>query len=285
MSKRVLRWLESYRQPRHWWKNVAWRFPSTISDLNAVFVVGSPRSGTTLLQRMLSLHSELFSISGETGIFTYQNLFDPRRKHFGLPAARIKSLQEGSSDVVDFFRKGVSYLSTEHGGNRFVEKTPQHVLRLPFILKHFPASQVIHVVRDGRDCYCSSRFNPAIPQNRSIGRFARYWKKCVSAPMPHETNDRLFTVRYEHLVSRPRQQMTDVMTFLGLSFEGSQLDSSRIGNDHRANVEGFDRLKQPISAATVNRFESELTKTEISRFEALADRALAYYGYDLIGGS
>ena len=82
---RIILLAKTYRDPACWWPNVTWRFPRTISEGNPVFVVGAPRSGTTLLQRMLSVHPDLFSIEAETGLFSMQNIFDPARRHFDLP--------------------------------------------------------------------------------------------------------------------------------------------------------------------------------------------------------
>ena len=77
---------------------------------------------------------------------------------------------------MEFFDACVIEDSDGDAGKRFVEKTPQHILHLPFILKWFPQAQVIHLVRDGRDCYCSSKINIDIPQNKSAKEFASYWK-------------------------------------------------------------------------------------------------------------
>ena len=54
------------KSPSEILRNVRWRLNCSVSQEPVVFVVGAPRSGTTLLQRMLSLHDQLFSIQGET---------------------------------------------------------------------------------------------------------------------------------------------------------------------------------------------------------------------------
>ncbi|MDP7030609.1 MAG: sulfotransferase, partial [Phycisphaerales bacterium] len=82
-------------------RNIRWRMPRTVSDLQLVFVVGAPRSGTTLMQRVLASHSELFSIEGETGIFSARSLFG--RNHFMLSSEDSKRLLSESCDIVDFF--------------------------------------------------------------------------------------------------------------------------------------------------------------------------------------
>jgi len=280
MIRRLVDLLKTYDNPRFWAKNISWRLPSTISDIDVIFVVGSPRSGTTLLQRILSIHSQLFSIEGETGLFSYQNIFDPRRKHFGLSDGHLRWLYKESIDIVDFFEKGVQILSDENGG-RFVEKTPQHVLYLPFILKHFPNAQIIHIVRDGRDCYCSSKSHQHIPQNKSIVSFAKYWKKCVNVPRMFKQDSRILEMKYEYLVEEPRVYLPKIMTFLGLSIEEIQFDSSQISNDKRAKLKEFSHLKDPINSSSVERWKTELTDFELKKFNTVAGRELELYGYSL----
>ncbi len=244
--------------------------------MEVVFIVGSPRSGTTLLQRILSLHSRLCSISGETGIFTRQNLFDRERRHFGLAGADLESLFDDSSDIVDFFERGASRVCD---GRIFVEKTPQHVLHIPFILEYFPASRIIHIVRDGRDCYCSARSSGIIPQAASLDGFARYWRKCVRAAMRHQGHERILEIRYEDLARHPRRRLSDIMRYLGLELEDRQTDPDAIGGDRRSDLGEFRRLKQAIGPASVGRWRTELTPRQVARFMKVARREIEHYGY------
>jgi protein-tyrosine sulfotransferase len=285
MIDQLVNVLKTYDSPQSLVRNISWRFPSTISDINTVFVVGCPRSGTTLLQRILSVHSQLFTIQGETGLFSYHNIFSTRRKHFGLPDKEIKQLFNNSVDIVDFFAQGVTLLSAKNEGKRFIEKTPQHILRLPFIFKHFPESSVVHIVRDGRDCYCSSKSHPNVPQNKNIEVFAKYWKKCVQAPLNYQDNKKLLTVKYEELVSEPWLWIPRIMNFINLEAEEVQFDSTFIGKDNRANLNIFRRLREPINSSSVSRWTSELTSFEIEQFEKIAAKELIFYGYDLKSSS
>ncbi len=278
MVKQVLDLVKSYiLTPKYLWENVKWRYPTTISDLNVIFIIGAPRSGTTLLQKILSSHTGLFSIQDETGIFSYQNIFDLKRKHFGLSDQEQLRLFKESKDIIDFFERGVKMIPHEHN-QMFVEKTPQHIMYLKFLMKHFPNAKFIHIVRDGRDCYCSAKNHPTMPQNTSLKQYAKYWKKCVLNVIENQ-NSNLLTITYENLSSFPKESVTKIMKFLNLKFEEHQLDSNMYKDDPRAKLSQFQKLNSKIEPSSVNRWEKELSDEEKKDFLYLARNELLYFKY------
>ena len=280
MLRKIINLLATYNNPKDWIKNIQWRLPSTISQTDTIFIIGAPRSGTTLLQRILSVHSELFSIEGETGLFSYQNIFDKKRHHFNFKSDQLTTLFKNSNDIIDFFTNAVNELKkNHHSSNRFVEKTPQHILHLPFLIKHFPNAKFIHIVRDGRDCYCSAQENSWVPQSRSIEEFARYWKKCVYKAISVNATENVLTIKYEDLVSKPNDVIPKVMNFLDLETEPCQTDHTKIANDQRARKKEFAKLQQPINTSSINRWASTLNKKEVDVFSKIAGDQLRHYGY------
>ena len=274
---RFLSILRSYTREPHLARNLTWRMPRTIGRSRIVFVVGSPRSGTTLLQSVLATHSELFSIPGETGLFSNQNIFG--RRHFGLSWEENRALFRESRDLVDFFDRAVALLASRNGGGTFVEKTPQHVLRLEFLMRRFPNARFLHVVRDGRDCYVSAKGHSGIPQTSSAGRFARYWARCVDAPLRLEGHPALETVRYEDFVRSAPHELDRVMRFLSLRSETGQLDPARFGSHKRGRRDEFHLLRSPVSDLRVGRWKEELTARKKADFERVARPQLTAYGY------
>lgn len=281
---RVLSIVRSYaRAPAHVPRNLVWRLPRTTSASTTVFVVGAPRSGTSLVQSVLAAHSGLFSIPGETGLFSLQNIFG--RRHFGLSWAENRALFGASRDVVDFFDRAVGLLESRESGKTFVEKTPQHVLRLGFLARRFPRARFVNVVRDGRDCFASAKGHPGIPQASSPRRFARYWGRCVDAALRMSGHPRLLTLRYEDFARDATRELERTIRFLELEPEPEQLDPARFGAHKRGRRQEFQLLRSPISDGRVGRFHAELSPAERRVFERVAGRQLAAHGYPLEDGS
>ena len=245
------------------------------------FVVGAPRSGTTLIQKVIESHSRYFAHDDETAMFTLQNIFRLNRKHFGLEDKKLIEALNNSNDVVDFFEKQVNRLQDDRGGDFFVEKTPQHIRHLPFILKKFPNCRIVHVVRDGRDNYCSARDHSGVPQGTSVQKFAPYWSKLVELGLAVDEDQRLIQVHYERFTENQVTEATRLMEHLKCDFEPSQLDSSARSQDHRADKAEFQRLKEKISNKSVGRWKNEMSSKEAATFKQLAGRTLQRLGYSL----
>ena len=271
------------KQPSTWIKNIKWRMPATVSDLDVVFVMGCPRSGTTLIQKVIEGHDNYFSIQGETGLFSYQNIFDINREHFGLSAGTQKLMFNMSNDIVDFFDRSVRLIAKENNNRIFIEKTPQHVIHLNKLIRYFPNAKFVNIVRDGRDCFGSAKHHRNIPQSKSAKMFARYWKKCVLPPWRHKDNSNLYTLKYEEFTETPYPELEKLMIFLGCHMMEKQLDPESYGNDKRANSENFKRLNEKINTSSVARWRKELDKDEKSTFLRIAGHELKAYGYTLAG--
>ncbi len=267
------------KDPQNWLRNISWRLPKTLSSKTLIFVVGSPRSGTTLLQRILAVHDSLFSISKESSLFSFQNIF--RRNHFALDPADVDHLFQISVDSVDFFDRAVTLLEAQNQNRTFVEKTPQHVHYLPFLLKHFPKAQVVHIYRDGRDCYCSSLSHPHIPQRRSVRVFANYWKRCIQSAYLAKESPRLYHLCYENLAMDPIAELSNLMSFLGYEFQLSQIEPRRLSSDPRSQQQHFSKLNQVINNSSCGRWRQEMTLEDVRRFEQIAGHELRQLGYSV----
>jgi hypothetical protein len=209
-----------------------------------LFVIGPPRSGTTLLMRMLSSHSAIYS-RPEPHLLTplahlgYYDTVDaaPFDHLQAAQATRefVADLPGGEQDYLDACRGYTDILYgrmlAARGGGKplFLDKTPANALVLPFITKLYPRARYIVLTRhpaavfssyansffDG-DYEAARRFNPIL--NRYVPAVARLLRE---RPVP------LIQVVYEQLVQHPEAEMRRVFDFLGLPFEAEAIEYGR----------------------------------------------------------
>jgi hypothetical protein len=258
---------------------VRWWMRRRRSPAPHVFVVGAPRSGTTLMHTVLLAHPHLCGPHGETGFFSWRNLLDPARNVMGLSAAERRPLEAEADDLTTFFDALVRRFKAQHGaeGRRFVEKTPQHVKHLDTIGARFPRARFVHMVRDGRDACCSA-LKADIPNGDAVDRFGRYWRRCIRARLHTRHADH---VSYEAFTSEPEATLRGVMAFLGEAYVPSQLEPAARAHDPRTQVARFARLARPITPASQGRWRRDLAPSQVARFEAIAGDELAAMGYPL----
>jgi hypothetical protein len=132
-----------------------------------IVIIGAPRSGTTILSRLLEAHPSLALIG------------EPRLtwRHGNERKSDMLSAEDARSDVIAFIRDRFTQETLSQGKRRFVEKSPQNSLRVDFVNKVFPDSKIIHIIRDGRDSTLSifdhwNRFSGGVPK-RWLGRRLR----------------------------------------------------------------------------------------------------------------
>jgi hypothetical protein len=108
-----------------------------------VFLVGCPRSGTSLLFDLVRRHPDLGSMSVEGHV--YWNAFNHPRRH-GWTSDRLTAEDCTAREKVYLD----TALAAAAGGRRPLDKTPKNVLRIPYLRRHYPEATIVLLVRDGR---------------------------------------------------------------------------------------------------------------------------------------
>jgi tetratricopeptide (TPR) repeat protein len=237
-----------------------------------VFIVGMPRSGTTLVERILSGHSQLVSI----GEFTeFPRLYGIRlRKQFSRDTTRTPS--EASMDL-DFAELGRAYCQAarELAGKApgFVDKLPYNFLYCGYILAALPNARLIHLTRYPLDtCYAvyKTLFFGAYSFSYDLDELASYYISYHHhmvhwhAVMP----GRILDVSYEALVRDPEAQVRRIIDWCGLPWEPSVLDFHR--QEGPSMTASAMQVRRPVytdSIGSWHRAEARFTPLK-ARFEA-----------------
>jgi len=220
-----------------------------------IFVVGCPRSGTTLVQCILSASSQAFSLP-ETHFFSYVLPAlggDPSRVLDGAGLAEARQALETEANLAlpeDVYRPGtvldlfvgiVEHYRPE-AGLRAIEKTPRHVLHLPTIAACFPDARFVNVVRHPIDV-ASSLMGVPFESSRSVLSYASRWSESVLAARGFA--GRLLTVVYETLVKEPEATTRELCAFVDLPYEPAMLEE--FGREAQRNVGRGETWKDDIS--------------------------------------
>lgn len=266
-----------------------WYAPDARSPVEAVFVGGCGRSGTSLFKEVLNRHPRL-ACGPETSLFglpfNTANIADM----WGIPDQELKQLQAESPNLVHFAESFSNRFLQEEGKARWVEKTPNNIRAIGSLLTWFPNARFVHVIRDGRDVVCSLRHHPnkkivngqivPVQRNNPVEKTARRWLEDTSAGLAYRSHPRVLEVRYESLVADPAAEFGRVCAFIGEAYSPAMLDPNTPSRTKRPGL----NLNNPsagaqISAKSVGRWRSDLTATERRAFIDIAGELLVALGY------
>jgi tetratricopeptide (TPR) repeat protein len=241
-----------------------------------VFIVGMPRSGTTLLERMLGSHAALAGVGELTAIGYLTLALEAGGQGYPeclphLPPATL------AARAADYRRQAAA---AGAGDRTPVDKMWQNFEHLALVRRLFPGARVVHCRRHpldaGLSCYTQHFFGAGALDfcyslqdiaawYREYDRLMNVWHEALDPP--------LLEVRYERLVADPERELRRALDFLGLDFDPACLDF------HRAPgivlTASYAQVRRPVYAASVGRwrrFEAGLAPLT----DALADVVEAY---------
>ena len=259
-----------------------------------LFIVGSPRSGTTLVSRILDSHSRI-AVYHESHYYT---LFRPDLHRYGdlqqLPNLKrlIADLREvihvqgfmKPPEVKEFLEALVAptfegILSTllhlyarQQGKSRAGDKTPDHHAYLSEILEKFPRSPVVFVIRDPRDTVLAIREKFAT----SLNGATKLWNEAFRSYQ--NASGRVHLLRYEELTQRPVETAQALCAYLDEPYESQMLRFfERIPGRLAANPYYSDLLR-PVDPGLVGRFR-QMTQRDIEWIESACAAGMTALGY------
>ena len=283
--------------------------------INPIFIIGNPRSGTTLLRLILNAHSNIV-IPPEAGFamwlyskynnFTLDQIHDfivdmKQTKKIGnwtidWEALHKHIINDNPENYQQLINSVYYYYGQSLGKNakRWGDKNNFYLNRIREIKHLFPNASIVHIVRDGRNVACSykalnkknitSKDAPALPN--SIEVIAEQWSenmKLINDSFKSINYDGVIQVRLEDITNEPIREIERITKFIGEDFEPKMLEyyksENHLEGEPKEYLQWKEKNTKPILNEAPNKFKNELTKKEIQRFNAIAQKALVQYGY------
>lgn len=246
------------------------------SEACHLFVMGPPRSGTTLARGMISAHSQITTSDRETFYFLRRRL----SLFKSSDVEGYKGMLRSSSNKIELFDRIAEQFKERHEAIFFLEKTPEHSLVLGDLIKWYPHSKFIFLIRDGRDSYASSFSNHEF-RGKVGDKYPHMWKDVAISYLAHAHHESVMQLKYENLVTHPERSIRSVMQFIGLPFEQQQLDPKYFSATSMSRESGHEMLSKKVSSKSVGSYRDRLTKEQVQHFENIAGKELGLLGYPI----
>jgi hypothetical protein len=276
-----------------------------MSSVAPFFIVGSSRSGSTLLRLMLASHSRI-TIPSETWYLIAlleEFPFDRRLRESEVGAAvsmmtshytwpdmgldamefRHRAANLGKVRLRDLVEIVYRWHMEVEGKSRWGDKTPAYIEIVPALAAMFGDAKFIHLIRDGRDVVKS--FQRQGWHGPWMHGYAGEWLRAVELDLKlskTQLNERILRVRYEDLVLHPEATLRWICAFIDERFEEQMLrwrgkvDEAIPDREKRIH----SSLGRDMSPSDVSRWKREMTSREVFVAEALMGAQLSRFGYE-----
>ncbi len=262
----------------------AWTRPKTTQEPAPVFLLGFPRSGTTLLDQILKTHSAIETLEER------ENLLDVRNE-LVRPEGGLEKLKTMTDDEINRYRKKYwararETLKNENDYSIIIDKMPLNTILLGLIYRLFPEAKIIFALRDPRDAVLScfqQRFgiNPAMFQFLKLDTAAAYYDQAMSiaeacrARMPLD----LHVVRYEDVVGDMQKTISDVLAFLGLAWEDAIMEYRAQARERWISTPSSEQVIEPLHTSSIGKWRNY--ERHLAPVLPMLEPWVKKYGYDL----
>jgi len=269
-----------------------------------VFVVGCPRSGTTLLYDMLLSAGGFAVYLAESNVF---NLLVPRFGDPGLesnrrrllkvwletklfraghidPAPLASRLSSECGHAADFLRIFMEEICNAQQVERWADNSPEEILYLPTIKRLLPNALVVHIIRDGRAAALSltkQGWIQPLPGDERLLASGLYWEWIVARGRRYgkALAGDYTEVRFEDLIADPSTTLAQLGQFLNHDLDYNRILQNGIGSVSKPNT-SFPRESNQSSFDPVGRWKQAFSPAQLADLEELVGPSLQELGYE-----
>ena len=262
-----------------------------------VFIVGAPRSGTTVLKVVLNRHPEL-AVCGESRFFikiynrraafgdlaSTENraravdayLATPAPERLGIDRDLLRDrLMSEAVNCREFFAAMLRTFALQHGKPHAGEKTPYHAMYAKILSDWFPEATIIHLIRDPRDSVSSLMKMPWSVHSAAVCAYR--WRTITAAGSSISDRANYLRLRYEDLAREPEAELRRVCDRIGIGWAPEMLEASAPAEN---TVWWYRRAHQPLNSARVGIWQSELAPWQVAVVERIAGQWMDEFGYE-----
>jgi tetratricopeptide (TPR) repeat protein len=225
-----------------------------------IFVVGLPRSGSTLIEQILSSHSEVEGTAELPDIIALARRLGERQAEGqgARFAERVRALEaEGLRALGEEYLERTR-VQRKTGRPFFIDKMPNNFVHTGLIHLMLPNAKIVDARRDAMDC-CFSGFKQHFARGQaftySLEEIGRYWRD-YAALMAHFDDvlpGRVHRVQYEAMVEAPEREIRALLGYCGLEFEPACLAFHE--TERAVRTASSEQVRQPLYASAVGHWQ------------------------------
>lgn len=233
------------------------------TSVTPIFIVGFPRSGTSLLEQILASHSKVSAGDELPFIAALENHYCQTTMLSDLPYPDCFTDTQLNTDIIndmrEFYLNGVaSHNLPTHGNKLFTDKMPLNLLYLGLIHLLFPKSPILHIHRHPLDVCLSTFFTNFSIGNRyamNLDDIAFYYSKVMALTQHYKQHLNLnyLELRYEDLATNTETEIRQILKFIGLEWEENCLShhlTKRI-----SKTASYEQVINPMYTSSINRYQ------------------------------
>ncbi len=271
------------------------------------FLLSSERSGSNLLLRLIDAHPELcapaptqlFPVLGPN-LQAYGDLNQVDNWHeliadaVSLHAASFGVWQRNPSNrtlrealdkhsLAAILREVYNSERLAHGKHRVLIKVHKAYNYIEFLITEFPTAKYLHLVRDPRDMALS--WQRCAGLRGGVMRAARVWQneqeQFLNLTKKWNIEQQLMVVKYENLLAKPTQVLTQICAFLGVRYSATMLNFylHEMTRTNAQRIVAWCNLAKPLDQSNFGQYRQALSWPEIQYVEAICDKAMTAFGY------